>query len=249
MAAGALVGLGGVGRAAASDPGPFPGAVPFGRGGVLRSAPATVHQPSFGHVAFVVGVDGGVWWSSEQVGWRSLGAPPVGLVGDPAAVSWADGRIDVFVRGRDNHLWQLWTGCGGCRWSAWLKPVGNDGVLASSPTATSWVAGRLDVFVLGVDGSVYQRFFDASASGWNGSWVNLGGPPPGASRDRPAAASWGPGRLDVFVRGGDGRLWQLFWAGARWSEWVQPPGTQAGLLLPPPVPVRGERACSTAGPA
>ena len=230
--AGVFAGLGTNPVAAASAPGPFPGAVSFRSDGSLRSAPATVHQPSFGHVAVVVGTDGRLWWSTDRVGWRSLGAPPVGVVGDPAAVSWADGRIDVFVRGGDDRLWQLWTACGGCRWSGWFKPVGDDGTLASSPSATSWAAGRLDVFVLGTNGEVYQRFW--AGSGWNSSWLALGAPPPGASRDRPGAASWGPGRIDVFVRGGDNRLWQSFWAGQGWTGWFQPPGTQAGVLASAP---------------
>ncbi len=218
--------------AAALAPGPFPAAVPFRSDGTLRSAPATVHQPSFGHVAVVVGTDGGLWWASDRAGWRSLGAPPGGLLGDPAAASWADGRIDIFVRGGDNRLWQIWTACGGCQWSGWLKPVGDQGVLASSPSVTSRAVGRLDVFVLGTTGWIYQRSWNGSS--WGPSWVAVGAPPPGASSDRPGAASWGPSRLDVFVRGRDNRLWQRFWTGAGWTGWLQPPGTQAGVLASAP---------------
>ena len=232
LVAGICVGVAGGPKAAAMVPGPYPGAVLFRSDGTLRSAPATVHQPSFGHVAVVVGTNGGLWWSSDQTGWTSLGAPPVGVVGDPAAVSWGNGRIDVFVRGGDNRLWQIWTACGGCQWSAWLKPVGDDGTLASSPTATSWGPDRLDVFVLGTNGVIYQRFW--AGSSWNGSWLSRGTPPPGAFPDRPGAASWGPGRIDLFVRGADNRLWQSYWAGQGWSGWLQPPGTQAGVLASAP---------------
>ncbi len=233
LVAAALAGAGA--RQAAAQGWPFLGAVPFRSDGVLRSAPATVHQPSFGHVAIVVGTDGRLWWSSDHTGWTTIGSPPVGVTGDPAAVSWADGRIDVFVRGGDNRLWQIWTGCGGCRWSGWFKPLGNDGTLASSPAATSWAPGRLDVLVLGTNGLIYQRFWNNTA--WDPSWIALGSPPPGAAAgDRPGAASWGPGRLDVFVRGRDNRLWQTFWAGRGWTGWFQPPGTQAGVLASAPSP-------------
>ena len=66
------------------------------------------------------------------------------------------------------------------------------------------------------------------------SWVAVGAPPPGACSDRPGAASWGPSRLDVFVRGRDNGLWQRFWTGAGWTGWLQPPGTQAGVLASAP---------------
>ncbi|MDQ6948324.1 MAG: hypothetical protein M3256_19190, partial [Actinomycetota bacterium] len=226
------IGVGsGVSRAYATAPGPYRGAVLFRPDGVLRSSPATVHQPSFGRAAFVTGTDGGLWWSSDRSGWLALGSPPaMVVVGAPAAVSWGDGRIDVFVRGSDNRLWQRWTSCGGCAWSGWLKPVGNDGTLASSPTATSWGPGRIDVFVTGSDGGVYQRFWDTSS--WNPGWLPHGG----VALGRPGAASWGPGRIDVFVKGLDNRLWQRFSDGSGWSGWFQPAGTEQGLLASAPSP-------------
>jgi hypothetical protein len=36
----------------------------------------------------------------------------------------------------------------------------------------------------------------------------------------PAAVSWGPDRIDVFVRGTDGALYQKFWNGTAWSGYV-----------------------------
>ncbi|MDQ6614455.1 MAG: DUF3152 domain-containing protein [Actinomycetota bacterium] len=213
----------------ATAPGPYPGATLFRPDGVLRSSPATVRQPSFGLAAFVTGTDGGLWWSTDRQGWVALGSPPATtVVGDPAAVSWADGRIDVFVRGGDNRLWQQWTSCGGCQWSGWFKPVGDEGTLASPPTATSWGPGRIDVFVRGIDGGVYQRFWDTSA--WDGSWLPRGG----VTAGRPAAASWGAGRIDLFVTGLDRRLWQSFWDGSGWTGWFQPPGTEQGTLASVP---------------
>ena len=231
--------------AEATQAGPYPGAALFRPDGVLTSAPATVHQPSFGHAAFVVGTDDALWWSTDSVGWRSLGAPPVGVVGDPAAASWADGRIDVFVRGGDNRLWQTFTTCGGCSWSGWIQPLGNDGTLASAPTVTSWGPGRLDVFVLGTDGQFYQRYWNATA--WDGAWLARGGPPPGASADRAAAASWGLGRVDLFARGTDNRLWQTYWTGTAWTGWFSRRAPSRGPGLGPCGEPWGP-GCSTPGP-
>jgi Beta-lactamase enzyme family len=215
-------------RAAALSPGPYPGAGAYRGDGILRSAPATVFQPSFGHDAFATGNDGALWWSSNAGSWNSLGAPPAGVVGDPAAVSWGAGRIDLFVRGGDDHLWQLFSTCGGCQWSRWSQPVGAQGILASSPTATSRGPGQIDIFALGGDGGVWQRFWYISS--WNNAWFPLGG----NSSERPAAAAWGANRVDVFVTGGDGRLWQKFWSGSAWSGWAQPAGTQQGNLASAP---------------
>jgi hypothetical protein len=55
-----------------------------------------------------------------------------------------------------------------------------------------------------------------------GGWESLGG----ASKGAPAATTWGPGRLDVFVRGADNQLWHKSYSGS-WSVWQSlgsPPG-------------------------
>ena len=59
--------------------------------------------------------------------WESLGGV---LTSDPTAVSWASGRLDVFVRGKDNALWHKWYDRG---WSAW-ESLG--GVLTSDRKST-----------------------------------------------------------------------------------------------------------------
>jgi hypothetical protein len=220
--------------ASAAEAGPYAAAGLFRADGVLASAPATVDQPSLGQAVFVVGTDDHVWWATDHMDWTSLGAPPVGIVGDPAAVSWGDDRIDLFVRGGDNRLWQDWTDCGGCQWSGWLKPLGNNGTLASSPTATSWGVGRIDVFVLGTNGLVYQVFWETTT--WNGSWLARGRPPSGIADSRPGAASAGLNQVDLFVQGADNRLWQSFWTGTVWTGWFQPPGTASGVLASAPSP-------------
>ncbi len=43
-------------------------------------------------------------------------------------------------------------------------------------------------------------------------WESLGGTLTAA----PAVESWSPGRLDTFVRGVDGQLWQKYFDGGTW---------------------------------
>jgi PQQ-like domain/Repeat of unknown function (DUF346) len=54
--------------------------------------------------------------------------------------------------------------------------------------------------------------------GWS-NWAVQPGPPNGAV-GAPAVSSWGPGRLDLFVRGGDNALWHSFQTpGGAFSPW------------------------------
>lgn len=231
-----LVGVGAPSTSAqAQGAGPsFSQATPFRSDGVLSSDPATVTLPSLGTAAFVVGTDASVWWSTASMAWNPLGAPPPGLIGNPAAVSWGPGRIDLFVEGGDHKLWQRWTACSGCQWSSWLQPVGTDGTLASSPAVTSWGPGRIDVIVQGTDGNYYWRDWDTSA--WSGGWQIIGAPAvPAVAGEQAAVTTYGPGRLDVFVRGGDNKLWQWFMVNNVFSNGFSQPLGATGTLNSAPA--------------
>ena len=87
-------------------------------------------------------------WSS----WESLGGY---LNASPAAVSSADGRIDVFGQGSDHALWHR--SYANNAWSTWESL---DGQLADTtgPAVSSQSAGQLDIFVTGRgDHSLWHR--------------------------------------------------------------------------------------------
>ena len=208
-----------------------PMTIPGGNG--VASSPDAAAVRGSARADFVVkGTDGLVylntWNGSSWSGYRGLGAPTrSGIRGDPAVVSWAPGRLDVFVRGVDDKLWQRFSTNGGDSWSGWSKPVGDQGILASGPDVAAWASNRIDVFVRGTDGQLYQRTWDGAS--WGGSWLARGG---FLSGD-PTVVSWGTGRLDVFARGGDGKLWQTFTDSSAWSGWFRPGGTEPGNLAAP----------------
>jgi hypothetical protein len=52
------------------------------------------------------------------------------------------------------------------------------------------------------------------APAW-GAWESLGG----QTHSGPDVASWGPGRLDLFVRGADDALWHRSFASGSWGGW------------------------------
>ena len=184
------------------------------RGGVILIP----RQPLLDGVRYVVAltVNGLPYTWSFTVGPLTTSAPPpppvllsLGgvLTSSPSVSSWGSTRVDVFVRGTDNGLYQkTWNGTA---WSAWSS-LG--GVLTSGPGAVSWSANRIDIFVRGTDNQLYHRVWDGSR--WYG-WEALGG----ALTSGPVAASWAAGRLDVFVRGTDNGLYHKVWDGRQWSSW------------------------------
>jgi hypothetical protein len=127
-----------------------------------------------------------------------------------SAVSWAPGRLDVFFRGPDHHLWQAWWQGGNWNWF----DLGGD--IASAPSAVSRGVGYLDIFATGPSNVLFNKRFDYAAGGWQ-PWAAITGV---SAASAPAAVSWGSNRLDVFVRGGDNRLWQAWWQGVGWT-WYQ----------------------------
>ncbi|MDQ4096472.1 MAG: hypothetical protein M3144_01190, partial [Actinomycetota bacterium] len=60
------------------------------------------------------------------------------------------------------------------------------------------------------------------------------GAPPPAFDGEPASASGDGTRVDLFVRGRDGTLWQRLWDGSRWSAWGQPAGSGATTIASSP---------------
>ena len=223
--------------------GPAPaGAVSYGSifsDGAMASSPDAALAPGDTHPAFVTrGTDGFIYLAEVGgtfvvgwQGWTSLGAPPVGAVGDPAIVAWAAGRLDVFVRGGDGRLWQTYRPTVGSFFSPWIKPVGDDGILASGPEVSSRGPGQLDVFVVGTDGSVYQRVYNGA---WNFGWIGLGKPATvGLSGEVSSASPVGSSRVDLYARGTDQKLWSKSWDGANWGPWRQPAGNDGVLASPP----------------
>lgn len=127
----------------------------------------------------------------------------------PDAASWGMDRIDVFVRGRDNALWQkTWDGTG---WAAWHNLGGH---ITSDPGAVSWGTNRIDIFARDADGQITQITWDGTR--WT-EWHPHGGQ--FALGSGPDASSSRVGRLDISARGTDGALWRKSWDGQAWSEW------------------------------
>jgi len=94
---------------------------------------------------------------------------------EPAVASWAKTRLDVFIRGADNHLWHR-AGVAD-KWYPW-EDLGGD--LLYDPAAVSWGEDRIDIFAIGSNRHMWHIAW--TSSGWS-AWNDLGAyfrevPPP-----------------------------------------------------------------------
>jgi Glycosyl hydrolase catalytic core len=145
----------------------------------------------------------GTAWS----GWTSIASPPGGATSAPAAVSNANGRIDVFVRGGDSAIWQkTWTGS----WGPWRSA---GGAATSAPTVVSRGPNNLILFFRAADGQIYQRT-DAGAG-----WLDRGSLG-GATLSAPGAVAANADRIDVWTRGTDNAIQHKVWkSSSGWGSW------------------------------
>jgi len=176
-------------------------------GGIILSGPAVASWGANRLDCFARGMDGHMWhkwWDGTAWrGWEDLGGV---IDGTPAAVSWAPNRIDCFVRGMDNAMWHRWWD--GTAWRGWERLAGT---LTAGPGAGSWDVNRLDCFAKGGDNSLWHKWVDTSIvhnhpGTWSG-WHRLDG----IFDDEPGAVSWGPRRIDVFVRGTNNHMFHKWW--------------------------------------
>jgi hypothetical protein len=165
--------------------------------------------------AFALGTNGDlsqISWNSS-VGWKSvfpLGGHWAMFV--PTAVSWGDGRIDVFVVDSDSkQLYHTYYDNG--TWQPATKFESLGGYCTSRPTAVSWASGRIDVFVRGGDAGLWHLSFNGTWSIWTSISGNM------SVQGELEALSWGENRLDVFAWGSDQSLLHKSFDGAK-AQWT-----------------------------
>ncbi|MFG1807487.1 glycoside hydrolase family 27 protein [Streptomyces sp. NPDC049040] len=144
----------------------------------------------------------------------TLGGPTGGrFLGQPAAYASA-GRIDVFVRGTDDHAYLRTYSRG--TWGRWQDLGGR---IADAPTAAYQSPGAWTLFATGADGTVTSR---GPATGWTA----IGAPAGVALYGRPSAVTDASGRIHVAVRGADDAVWSRDAdASGTWSDWTSLGGT------------------------
>lgn len=154
------------------------------------------------------------FWDADPETWNDNWIPlGSGLHFDPTsnpdAISIAPGRLDVFVRGADNHLYQFTSTDGG---GTWPGRVDRGDGLTSAPAVSSWDNDNMVVFARRQDNAIWYKAWDGSS--WS-NWQNLGG----VFSSAPDAVSWGADRIDVVAKGPGNAIHRNTWEGAGWSGW------------------------------
>jgi hypothetical protein len=160
-----------------------------------------------------------VSWSTK---WVPLGEP---LYGDPVVVLNADNRLEVFAIGKNNQLFHSWQKTPGdsSQYSVW-DPVGKatGWSLRRRPAVSLNPDGTLEAFMLDTSDTLWHTWQTSQTSGpWPTDWSSFG-------KDQfpvtgnPALGRWNDGRLDLFMKGLDGRVchrWQISYVNS-WNNWT-----------------------------
>lgn len=172
------------------------------------------------------------WWDGSTLPpgpWSNAVSLGGSTSSSPAVIAPTTNRLELYVRGLDNLVWQR--RYDGTTWSNWS---GLGGMTYASPAASARRGTSIvDLFIRGTDNAIYQR--SRNGSTWSPGWVSIGAPSGGAT-SAPAAVSNSSGRIDVFVRGGDSAIWRRTWT-TSWGAWTSMGG---GTTSAPAVTSRGE---------
>jgi hypothetical protein len=191
------------------------------RGGGTSSRP-TVTSNGTTVWAFVRGNDGTPYFQrsngSTWTNWIGLGGF---LKSDPIVVV-SDGQVWVAGVGGDNGVYWGRVNVGDVTGSTWSGWTGLGGGASANPALTPDGSGVV-IVVRGLDGTPYHQKITVPSGG--SGWASFGGGIQGS----PAAVTESGGRISVFVRGNDNRLyrrvrtdattWTGSWAGfdGAWS--------------------------------
>jgi hypothetical protein len=178
---------------------------------------------------FVRGLDGKLWerhWNGSTWSWvdtgKAVSGDPVAVVrGDVEDVGADDIRINLFARGADNKLWERYWNGSSWAWADTGKDVSDDPVviMRGSTGSPDGTGVRINVFVRGMDGRLWERYWNGSTWVWADTGKGVVGRVAAVMRGNRKSTSAADVRINLFVQGTDGKLWERYWNGSSWS-WV-----------------------------
>ncbi len=195
---------------------------------------------------FVRGSDRKLWerywngssWSWNDTGREVAGRPAVLVRGNTGSTNGADVRLNMFVQGLDNRLWERYWNGSAWNWVDTGRSVDGEPLILARGNIGSTAGGdiRLNVFVRGADRRLWERYWDGSAWSWVDTGRMVAGRPVALVRGDLASVSGSDVRINLFVRGEDYKLWERYWNGSSWT-WVD---TGMYVSDDPVVIVRGD---------
>jgi hypothetical protein len=181
---------------------------------------------------------GGTWDTNSWTDHSGPEGRPV--VGPPAMILDALGRLQVFVISGTGEMWNVGQSAPAGSWADWNSLGGAPGVgFQDRPAVAASADGRLELFVRGNDNQLWHAWQTAVGGPWS-EWVNFENNGIGF-QDHPAVASNADGRLEIFMTGYDGYVWHAWQvqASGEWFFW-QRLGQNSGLLNAPAVSPSGD---------
>lgn len=121
------------------------------------------------------------WTGSSWTNWTSRGGT---FKGKPAAVSRADGSIDLFGIGSDDGVYHI--GYNNGSWAAGYEALGGVAANGTGPAVATKGGTHLNVYVTGSNGRLWHQSWNGTWSGW----YDIGGVPNGS----PASATTTAGK-------------------------------------------------------
>lgn len=157
-----------------------------------------------------------MWWNEGSARWDGPQRYGADDLGDFSTLLWPDGRMEVFARTKDEGLRHRYWEVDKAQWSSW-EAFGEAGTFASGVAPISWGDGRPELFATGKDGRIWNRWWEPAHNDWS-EWSSstIKSSEPIASR--PIPVRWDTGRLEVFARGEDGRLYHTWFSDGAWQD-------------------------------
>lgn len=139
-------------------------------------------------------------------GWTKVPNGTAG--GGPAAVAGANGAVDLFIRGTNGALYQATRSRAGA-WTA-FRSLG--GGMVGTPAVAPKPGGGYIAVITAPTGYLYTR--SSNSAGVWGAWTRLTGT---AASSPTITAGFAAGRLDLFVIGQTGGLYQNVYTAGKFS--------------------------------
>ena len=189
-------------------------------GGPVAGRPTVAYNADGRMEVFVVGWNNGpllhAWQYALNGTWSNLKSEG-GTMSSSAGVAVArnpGGRLEAFVIGDDDQIWNLWQVAPNGGWNGWA-PMGGSFPSNVSLTANLNADGRMQVFGVG-DGNVLVTAWKLGTGGWS-EVTSLEMPVFGD----PSVATNKDGRLEAVGIDLNGDLWQV-WQLSPNGSWSQP---------------------------
>lgn len=195
---------------------------------LTRGDPSSPESADVRINVFTRGSDGCLWqryWNGATWKWTNhakgvIGEPVAHMRGNTHGLDDSKVQINLFVTCADNRLWELFWNGATWTWASTGKvvaPAARPLIFARGDLASPNPAGvRINVFVRGMDGNLWERYWNGATWTWTSHAKLIAGDPAAHVRGTSNLVEAAQLRVNLFVMGADGKVWERWWDGANW---------------------------------